>query len=95
MTLKNLLSPRPPLTSLAKKSVFTATFLSSAKALTNLVTISSSEAFLKAPAVANRSRQSDIVLALLVAPFAVYAVFDSFLSNLNIFFISFKTRCIG
>ena len=71
ITLKNLLSPRPPLMSLAKKRVLIAMILSSANALINLTRISSSLAFLNAPAVANRSRQSDIVDALDTAPFAV------------------------
>ena len=71
ITLKNLLSPRPPLISLAKKSVLTARSLSSANALTNLLMISSSEAWRSAPAVAKRSRQKDSVLMNVTAPFSV------------------------
>ena len=84
MTLKNLLSPRPPLMSRAKKRVFMAMSLSSAKALMNLVTISSSVADLSAPAVAKRSRQKDSVLILVTAPFSVYVLLSSFFKNLNI-----------
>ena len=86
---KNLLSPRPPRTSRAKKMIFIVRTGSSAYARRTAVQISSEEAFLIAPARKNRSRHSELLVEYVLAPLNVFLIVDSFFNNSNITILLF------